>query len=300
MAENHTTACKTFWDIIDAVLVINMPNRQDRWDLFVDMVSDYIPSHKLHRIEAVVGVDLPGYKEKPLFTDKTPKKVARMKAGSAGCCLSHRKAVEFAKSNGWGKILILEDDAHFLSDMKGEVSREAAMVLTRDDGWDMFYLGFYQRLQKYYTHAATEENGRKYEIARIRGPVLLHAVILHERIYDEYLAGLPDEKSVWDWLAYWGSIDSWIYNRFGRQKHIRIWGIYPSIVIQRVGYSDIVGKVLLEEEAQGTHRARTLVKYDDLEDFEKTLNPGIFEKLYQKYKRTMRVIKARCFGYKKT
>ena len=74
---------------IDKVLYINLENRRDRRNLLHQELQKLnIPSSKIVRIEGV-------YKPKN---------------GHKGCVQSHIKALEMAKSKGWKRVLILEDD----------------------------------------------------------------------------------------------------------------------------------------------------------------------------------------------
>ena len=110
---SNTTGKQSFWDQIDAILVINLKHRNDRWEKLLSELKVFGVDKKAVRIEAIDGKKLPGYNQKPWFTKKTHENVDKMKAGSAGCCLSHRKAIEFAKAQGYKRILLMEDDARF-------------------------------------------------------------------------------------------------------------------------------------------------------------------------------------------
>jgi glycosyl transferase, family 25 len=288
-----------FWDQIDAILIVNMAHRTDRWEQLEKQLSEIGVADKMVQIEAIDGKTLPGYLEKPWFRSHTPENVSRMKAGSAGCCLSHRKAIQYAKDKGFKRILLMEDDALFNHNLKGKEGTAIGTILEDLNAWDMFYLGFYQKLNKHHVAVDIKSDEGNLQLWRIRGPLMFHATIINASIYGQLLAGLPTEKNIWPWMTYWGSIDSWIQNKFGRNKNVKIWATMPKLVVQVANYSDICGRLLSVEESEGSHRKSTLIPLDE-KSFEKTLNLTFGEKCYDVLKRGNRVLRARFFGYKKT
>lgn len=298
-AHMKTTTSSTFWEQVDAILVINLAHRTDRWEKLYTKLAGIGVADKVHRIDAIYGRSLPGYLERPWFSRRTPEAVARMKAGSAGCCLSHRKAIEFARDRGFRHILLLEDDALFNNDLTGREGELIAEVLADDQLWDMFYLGFYQRLNKH--HVAHEEtiDGHTFKLMRIRGPLMFHATMINQRIYDRLLDELPSTDNIWSWMTYWGSIDAWIQNRFGRDRTIRIWGTQPRLVVQEANYSDICEYVLSVEESEGTHFKSIMIPLG-ADAFERCLDLSTLEKAHQVLKRGNRWLRARLLGHKKT
>lgn len=289
-----------FWDQIDAILIINLAHRTDRWERIYSYLEKIGVADKVHRIDAVDGKILRGYNKRPWFRNQTPEHVARMKAGSAGCCQSQKKVVAYAKEKGFQRILMLEDDAEFRDDLKGRAGEILAELIQDTDAWDMIYLGYYQRLNKYFVAKSEEIDGKPFELCRIRGPLLTHAIVLNCRMFDAWLDQLPGEDNIWPWMTYWGSIDSWIYNKFGRNAGVKIWGTTPRLAIQSPHvHSDIVGRALTVEESEGTHRTTQLIPLD-LPAFERSINLRPHEILYQTFKRSSRVCRAFLFGYKKT
>lgn len=288
-----------FWSNIDAAMVVNLAQRTDRWERIHGILSKHLPDDKIVRVDARMGVDLPGYKQKPWFSASTPENVSIVKAGAAGCCLSHRKAIEMAKAAGYRRILLLEDDADFQNELDGPEGDAVASVLEDDLAWDMFYLGYYQKHNKHYVAKRLDINDKPFELRRIRGPLMLHAAVIHERVYDAMLAGLPNPDNPWPWMAYWGSIDAWIQNRFGRDPRVRIWATEPKLVMQVATWSDICGRMLTVEESQGTHRPTHSEALDE-QAFERSIPLRLTERAYQAYKYGSRRLKARLFGHKKT
>lgn len=67
-----------------------------------------------------------------------PPKVPSMKQGDVGCLLSHQKALQYAKAQGWDSVLIFEDDAKPVADFNRKL-KEAMSQLPAN--WDMLWLG---------------------------------------------------------------------------------------------------------------------------------------------------------------
>lgn len=103
-------------------LVINLPRSTERLAKF-QASNNFNGTTEV--IEAVDG---------SLLTPKVPS----MKFGDAGCLLSHKKALEFARDNGWSMALILEDDVIFPVDFN-ERLRQCMSELP--ENWDLFWGG---------------------------------------------------------------------------------------------------------------------------------------------------------------
>ena len=296
---SNTVEAQFLWDQIDAILVINLKHRSDRWEKLINQLKIFGVDRKTVRIEAIDGKELLGYGKKPWFTKRTPENVAKMKAGSAGCCLSHRKAIELAKAAGYKRILIIEDDAKFKEAFIDIADISISRFLQNIDQCDMLYLGFYQKTCVHVPTQKVHKDGLDYEIWKIRGPILNHATIIDQNIYDRLLAGLPTTNNIWPWMTYWGSIDSWIQNEFGRQTDIHIYGCRPNLVVQDVDYSDICGRMLTVEESEGTHRESKLIPVSK-EQFSRSIQRPLLKIVQQILKRTGRAVRSYCFGYSKT
>jgi hypothetical protein len=128
-----------FWALIDAVLVINLDRRADRWAEMQAHLSQLAPSDKIHRLPAVLGADLPGYGKPPWF--RRNRRPATW-AGRAGCILSHRNALRLAQTRQWHRILILEDDARLSSELNGDAGLRLSELLTGAERPGVCYLGY--------------------------------------------------------------------------------------------------------------------------------------------------------------
>lgn len=228
-----------FWEAVDAVCVINLAHRTDRWeDISRQLERCGAPAEKIHRIDAVWGKKLPGFGTHRLFRGCTEEE-SLFWAGRAGCLLSHRRCFEWAAAQGFARILILEDDAEFKDDLQGNIGAMLAETALHHPIWDLFYLGMTPYFGAAQQVAAVDTDAGTVRAARVMGPLCTHAYLAHERAFGPMLSLLPQEAKVWQWLAFHLSYDSWIANEYGRSSRRTILGCYPNICIQGASYSDI-------------------------------------------------------------
>lgn len=231
----HTSV---FWEKLDAVCVVNLDHRTDRWEKINDYLSQHLPANKIHRISAVYGRELPGYRTHVLFRNTTEEE-ARFWAGRGGCLLSHRKIMRLAQERGWKRTLILEDDAKFLDPLEGDIAELLARVIEQQPVCDLMYLGMTPYYGKGVLLDRQLTSRGEVCVGRVMGPLCTHCYIVHKRAIPDILACLPNEESVWDWLAYHLSWDSWLANEYGRTRRHVIYGTYPNLCVQAEFYSDI-------------------------------------------------------------
>lgn len=230
-----TEKTPSFWQAIDAVLVINLDHRIERWEQLRIDIADLIPPGKLHRVSAVLGSEIPGFGKPPWFRGGNR---AKTWAGRGGCVLAHRRALEMAKRAGWERILILEDDAVFDEKFAAELdSLETALFKSKID-WDICYLGFTEPQGPFNTLARLSETR---QLARIYGCKCTHAYIVNAPLRDWVIDQLPDESTIWSWLSVNRAIDRWYLSTLG--KHFQVLAVSPSIIRQKDDFSDIVGRV---------------------------------------------------------
>lgn len=238
----------SFWEAIDAICIINLAHRGDRLEAIRSQLEACrAPQKKIHRIDAVWGKQLPGFMQHPLFRNCTEEE-AHFWAGRAGCLLSHRACVEWAAKRGYERILILEDDAEFVTDLQGPIGAMLADTALNGTEWDLFYLGMTPYCNRAQAIAAADAPAGTVHVARIMGPLCTHCYLTHERAYPKLLQRLPTSKNVWSWLAFHLSYDSWIANEFGREPEQVILGCYPNLCIQGESYSDIEDTVLTHNQ----------------------------------------------------
>ncbi len=184
---------------------------------------------------AVSGLSISGYGKRPWFKDRITEHRKRSWAGKAGCILSHRAVIQDAHQAGAGSVLIVEDDALLTSEaaqlwektVKGWIEHLA-------DDWAAIYLCSCAPQQPVRVAARTDE----IRLLEVSGASNTVAYLLNGRVFAALLAELPNQQSVWRWVARHKAIDRWYsrnLNRFGR-----VYVCSPSIVLQRqIGYSDI-------------------------------------------------------------
>ena len=117
---------------IDAVIYINLDSRKDRdEEIKAEMSRIGIPEDKIHRLSAV-----------------------KRSWGALGCSLSHIACLKTIQERGWGRTLVLEDDAGFedgddarwsagVKDIRSMV--ESSGVSNLDSRWDVIFLGGFVR-----------------------------------------------------------------------------------------------------------------------------------------------------------
>lgn len=218
------------WDLIDAVLVINLDHRKDRWKQVQEHTADIIPQHKLHRISAVLGKELDGYGIKPWFRGKKRDPVW---AAKAGCTLSHQKALEHTVNSGWETVLVLEDDIEF-SPAFDDINQQLATALSNQSDWDICYLGYTDPEGPF---RKLSNIGEEHSLYQVFGCMTTHAYIVRKKMATKVYAVLPDTNNIWSWLSVHRIIDRWYMRHLGMR--FKVTCITPSIINQRADFSDI-------------------------------------------------------------
>lgn len=229
------------WNSIDGILVINLDTSPERMEKFVCDNSGYLPMEKVQRLSAVLGRGLPTYGRPPWFTENTGER-ARFWGGTAGCALSHRKAIEYARQAGWRNVLIMEDDAVVRPDAEG--LDILARALTDIQGDYMLYLGF----NKPVPYGRSVIKGEVTSLWQVEGVLATHGYLLPASMYDRLLSLLPTEENVWEWLSVYRAVDSWYRDYVSAWPGVRIYALYPVLVDQGEGASDIGGQQAREAE----------------------------------------------------
>lgn len=225
-----------FWDCLDAVLVINLDHRTDRWAELREHLAGIVPEGKLHRVPAVLGRALPGYGNSRWFRRT---KRASTWGGRAGCLLSHRNALRLALARGWQRILILEDDARLALPLEGGAGLElAAFIIKNGSAYGAFFMGF-TTPKKPVRHLLNLKNGPA--LFQIGGCSTTHAYVVDASLYEPLLARFPsDDAQVWAWLARHVAIDRWYSLHLERLTQVA--ALSPQAIIQGASLSDITGR----------------------------------------------------------
>lgn len=222
---------------IAGILVVNMPNRDVRWQTFLEYADNWnwafgcVPE----RLEAVVGVNLPGYGKAPWFTKRLSEKRRRSWGGKAGCILSHRKAIATARERGWDNVLIVEDDA-YLTRESAEVWRTSLSqtAASMEPGW----AGLYLCTTTLFPPNRLIAEAQGYRLIETTGALGTVAYIISRSAFEPLLQMLPTEQTIWPWVAAHKTIDRWLSRTlFGIGP---VYSFAPSLAGHRsVGMSDI-------------------------------------------------------------
>lgn len=225
------SAVPPFWAALDAVVVINLDQRADRWAAMQAHLAGLVPAGKLHRLSAVRGVDLPGYGAKPWFgRSKRPATWA----GRAGCALSHRNALRLLAQRGWRRALILEDDARFTAP-PDEAAGAALAERWRGAEPQATFLGFNEPCPPVRVLAGLPGGG---QVCSIGGCLAAHAYVVNAALAERLLAEMPREDAhVWAWLARHTAVDTWYSLRMARLGPVL--AVSPAWVEQVDSHSDI-------------------------------------------------------------
>lgn len=228
------------WNLIDAVLVINLKHRSERWDQFIDMAHRFIPAKKIHRVEAVYGLELDGFGKAPWFRQRKRDKTW---GARAGCTLSHKKALQTAADNDWDTVLILEDDIEIDADFAELQTSIYKVLIESREQWEVVYFGF---TDPWGPFKKISDLGATRSLQQVYGCNCAHAYLISAKARQWALAKLPSQNKIWDWLSAHRAVDRYYRNTFGR--HFQVFCLSPGIFNQTPGFSDIVGKTTNRHE----------------------------------------------------
>ncbi len=119
---------------IDCIYCINLDVRKAKWQTMEQRLSDQ--GLKANRVSATNG-----WKEiarEQIKAIQKPYK-AHLNRGQVGCLLSHLSILKDAENRNFDRILILEDDVNFISDMK-DLSGHLEKISVLDPEWDILFL----------------------------------------------------------------------------------------------------------------------------------------------------------------
>lgn len=218
--------------LADGILVINLDQRTERLVHFSEIAETTPCLQGWQRLAAVRGVDLPGFGQPPWFRGNGHRD--KSWAGRAGCILSHRKALLHAQDTGWDQVLILEDDARFTPDFAAEIGALSRTLADPAIPWQICYLGFTQPVAPCLELAKI---GEKRALFQVSGCYTTHAYLVKRAAYSWLIDQLPDERSVWQWVARHRAIDRWYARHLSAQ--FTVLAVAPSLCGQDSDFSDI-------------------------------------------------------------
>jgi GR25 family glycosyltransferase involved in LPS biosynthesis len=119
---------------IDCIYCINLDVRKEKWASMERKLSHQ--GMKANRVSAINGWE--EITREQIQKIHKPLK-AGLNQGRIGCLLSHLSVLHDAKKRNLNRILVLEDDVNFISDMKN-VSGYLDKISTVDPEWDILFL----------------------------------------------------------------------------------------------------------------------------------------------------------------
>uniref|UniRef100_A0A6C0HJW4 Glycosyl transferase family 25 domain-containing protein n=1 Tax=viral metagenome TaxID=1070528 RepID=A0A6C0HJW4_9ZZZZ len=188
---------------VDHVVYINLDHRTDRWDQILAELAPHFPPEKVTRFSAI-----------------------QRENGALGCTASHIAVIEMAKAAGWKNVLVVEDDAMWIS----ENFEEAYATLER------LAAGAYDTIMLSSACARWYIGSLKLITAQTTA-----AYLVNSSYYETLLSNFRESRDLLESLSdgnqyaldqYWKRLqqrDNWFV-------------VIPSLMKQRPGYSDIEHK----------------------------------------------------------
>jgi GR25 family glycosyltransferase involved in LPS biosynthesis len=197
----------------EKIFVINLDKRTDRWNEC--LLESKLYGIDIERISAVDGTTI---------TEKYPSMLKYIPElcydGQVGCILSHIKVINEAKSQGLKNFLVLEDDFKF------------------NDNFYTNFVNWYMELPKWeLLYFGGNHNGIINKVSehviRPTQTYTTHAIAIRDTLYDSVLTNLlpitaPVDVSM---CVLQNAIDT-------------CYGFYPSLIMQRPSYSDILKRTI--------------------------------------------------------
>lgn len=220
------------WDMVDGIQVINLDSFPERMTQFLADNASTVPAEKVHRLVAIDGRKLPGFGQLPWFTERTMER-AYFWGGTAGCSLSHRKAIEEAKAAGWRNVLILEDDVRILDDAGALAVFEHALKTL--EGKYLLYLG-YSRPTPY---GKKVYNDGTHALWQTEGVLAGYGYLVPQSMYDVILEKMPTTETVWEWMSKYRAVDSFYRDNIASLRGVKVYMVQPDLIDHVDGMSSI-------------------------------------------------------------
>lgn len=190
-------------DIFDKIYCINLKHRVDRWENCQTQFNKYGIS--VERFDAVNGNEM------------IPEGVNGLMPGEVGVIRSNYNIIKDAKENGYKKIVIFEDDVELCDNFN---ERFLSHYNKTPKDWKFLYMG------GNHVGGLIPINDK---VSRIRHTYAIHAICVHEDLYDHILNMLKEERVQVD-VTY-----------AQLQKIFPSYVFRPHLAWQKDGHSDIQG-----------------------------------------------------------
>ena len=192
------------FDFIERVVYINLEHRTDRKNDIELELSKYFPQEKIVRFNAINTIN---------------------SNGGIGCLKSHIRFIEMAISNNWNNILILEDDSTWNNIENGYPLLEKIIK----EPFDVIMFG--STCAQYFSNfkVISAQSGNAYLVNK-------H---YYQRLLNNFKEGLDKLENTKRYDIY--ALDQYWKNI---QKTDNWYCIVPSIMIQKLSWSDIEGQIV--------------------------------------------------------
>ena len=171
---------------------------------------------------------------KPIVFDAINTRRIKGRGHHVGCAMSHRNVMQDAKTQGFKRIVVFEEDAILHKDFKNILSKATKEI--KDKPWDLFYLGAHCQRNIKINPFPNEENC-KY-LLKPRAMTCTHGICYNETFYDWVIDRIPNDiKKAKDWCVQVEAIDQWFrsFQNTKNEKYKKYSGRYPiSYIIEPI------------------------------------------------------------------
>lgn len=208
-----------FDEYFSAIFCINLKSRTDRWEeCTLEFAQQKI--EKVIRVDGVQGIppELKKYGGMGVYSSRqvteTEEFSRKRLEGRIGCLMSHLKVIKKAKSEKLNRILILEDDVQFVSNVQ---SRFDSIIPRIPEKWQLLYLGGNEKGVQQRVNES---------IVRVSNMLMAHAIGIDASVYDELIERLSKCRVPVD--TYYAEL----------QKEHACFAVDPYLAWQRASWSD--------------------------------------------------------------
>lgn len=195
-----------YFETFSKVYCLNLDRREDRWADTVKELNKWSLHNCVARVAAVDGRTL-------------PVNLYGLRSGDEGLLKTHLQLVIDAKKNNYKSILIMEDDIEFTD----EVNNIASYVKELPNDWDMIWFGGNHNI-----HGGNVHHFISNKIIKCNLTYTTHCFAINHTVYEKVIEVLTNSQKPVD-VAY-----------VEIQNLYNCYAFYPSIAIQRPGFSDIL------------------------------------------------------------